>query len=59
MIVWKASWAVKGWPVFGYTLLPTFGAPYVMLLTLASQNVGGGTKKAVAAAFVFLGYVRR
>ena len=30
-----------------------------MLLTLASQNIGGGTKKAVAAGFIFIGYVRR
>jgi MFS family permease len=40
----------------GYYLLPTFGAPYVILLALVSRNIGGRTKKAVGAGALFVGY---
>ncbi|KAM0755064.1 MFS general substrate transporter [Meredithblackwellia eburnea MCA 4105] len=56
IIIWKASWHHRGVPLFGYYLLPTFGAPYVLLLALSSANVAGSTKKALSAGFVFIGY---
>ncbi|KZT50798.1 hypothetical protein CALCODRAFT_504295 [Calocera cornea HHB12733] len=56
IVIWKASWTPPGLPLFGYYLLPIFGAPYVLLLALASNNIAGGTKKAVATGAVFVGY---
>lgn len=47
IILWKGSWEHRALPLFGYYLIPIFGAPFVMLLTLASRNVAGGAKKAV------------
>ena len=38
------------------TDVESFGAPYVLLLTLASTNVGGSTKKAVTNGCVWIGY---
>lgn len=29
IIIWQAPWSVPGVAVFGYTLIPIFGAPYV------------------------------
>ncbi|KAK9900523.1 MFS general substrate transporter [Cystobasidium minutum MCA 4210] len=55
-IIWKASWRPRGVPVFGYTLIPVFGAPYIMLLSLAARNTAGGTKKAVVNGAIFIGY---
>ncbi|GAA5915708.1 uncharacterized protein JCM6883_000613 [Sporobolomyces salmoneus] len=55
-IIWGASWTHRGVPLFGYYLLPTFGAPYVLLLALASQNVAGSTKKAISTGAIFVGY---
>ncbi|KAI5477384.1 hypothetical protein MNV49_006451 [Pseudohyphozyma bogoriensis] len=56
VIIWKASWAHRGVPLFGYYLLPCFGAPYVLLLALSTTNVAGSTKKAISAGAVFIGY---
>ncbi|KZO89503.1 MFS general substrate transporter, partial [Calocera viscosa TUFC12733] len=56
LVIWQASWSVPGVALFGYYLLPIFGAPYVLLLALASNNIGGGTKKACATGAVFIGY---
>lgn len=57
IIVWRGSWTSgRGVPLFGYYLIPIFGAPYVLLLSLASTNVGGGTKKACATGAIFVGY---
>ncbi|GAA5832926.1 hypothetical protein JCM3766R1_000359 [Sporobolomyces carnicolor] len=55
-IIWGASWTHRGVPLFGYYLLPTFGAPYVLLLALASKNVAGSTKKAISTGAIFVGY---
>ncbi|GAA5955885.1 hypothetical protein JCM3765_000028 [Sporobolomyces pararoseus] len=56
LIIWQASWKHRGVPLFGYYLLPTFGAPYVLLLALASKNVSGSTKKALTTGSIFIGY---
>ncbi|EJT96617.1 MFS general substrate transporter [Dacryopinax primogenitus] len=56
IIIWRASWHPPGVALFGYYLLPIFGAPYVLLLALASNNIAGGSKKACATAAVFVGY---
>ncbi|GAA5953621.1 hypothetical protein JCM21900_003365 [Sporobolomyces salmonicolor] len=55
-IIWGASWKHRGVPLFGYYLLPCFGAPYVLLLALSAQNVAGSTKKALSAGATFVGY---
>jgi mannitol-specific phosphotransferase system IIBC component len=56
-IIWGASWTPhRGIPLFGYYLLPTFGAPYVLLLALSSQNVSGSTKKSISTGSIFIGY---
>ncbi|GAA5987464.1 hypothetical protein JCM11641_003837 [Rhodosporidiobolus odoratus] len=55
-IIWGASWEHRGVPLFGFYLLPTFGSPYVLLLALASANVAGSTKKAIASGAIFIGY---
>lgn len=36
--------------------LQSFGAPYVLLLSLASANTTGTTKKAVTSGAIFIGY---
>ncbi|KAL8286127.1 hypothetical protein RQP46_004615 [Phenoliferia psychrophenolica] len=51
-----ASWVHRGVPLFGYYLLPCFGAPYVLLLSLSAANVSGSTKKAITAGAIFIGY---
>ncbi|GJE90153.1 hypothetical protein PsYK624_062780 [Phanerochaete sordida] len=56
IILWRGSWQERGLALFGYYLIPVFGAPYVLLLALASANVAGGTKKACATGAVFVGY---
>lgn len=56
IILWRGSWHERGLALFGYYLLPIFGAPYVLLLALVSTNVAGGTKKACATGAVFVGY---
>ena len=56
IILWRGSWHERGLALFGYYLLPIFGAPYVLLLSLASSNIAGGTKKACATGAIFIGY---
>ncbi|KAK4051674.1 hypothetical protein OIO90_004624 [Microbotryomycetes sp. JL221] len=56
LIIWQASWEHRGVPLFGFYLLATFGAPYVLVLALLARNVAGGTKKAIAGGAVFIGY---
>ncbi|EKM54882.1 uncharacterized protein PHACADRAFT_96377 [Phanerochaete carnosa HHB-10118-sp] len=56
IILWRGSWNERGLALFGYYLIPIFGAPYVLLLALASSNVAGGTKKACATGVIFVGY---
>ncbi|THG96701.1 hypothetical protein EW026_g5177 [Hermanssonia centrifuga] len=56
IILWRGSWHERGLALFGYYLIPIFGAPYVLLLAVASSNVAGGTKKACATGAIFIGY---
>ncbi|PSR72625.1 hypothetical protein PHLCEN_2v11509 [Hermanssonia centrifuga] len=56
VILWRGSWHERGLALFGYYLIPIFGAPYVLLLAVASSNVAGGTKKACATGAIFIGY---
>lgn len=56
IILWRGSWHGRGLPLFGYYLLPIFGAPYVLLLSLSTANIAGGTKKAFATGAIFIGY---
>lgn len=46
----------RGLPLFGYYLLPTFGTPYVLILSLNSANIAGGTKRAISTGAIFIGY---
>ncbi|KAM0790032.1 hypothetical protein ACM66B_005361 [Microbotryomycetes sp. NB124-2] len=56
LIIWLASWERRGVPLFGFYLLATFGAPYVLLLAMSARNVAGGTKKSIASGAIFLAY---
>ncbi len=56
VMIWKGSWAHKALPLLGYYLVASFGAPYVLLLSLSAANVAGGTKKSIANGMVFIGY---
>jgi hypothetical protein len=39
IIIWKSSWHHRGWPLFGYYLLPTFGTPYVLMSVIVNSSV--------------------
>ncbi|KAK0195047.1 major facilitator superfamily domain-containing protein [Armillaria mellea] len=56
VMVWKGSWIHRALPLWGYYLVASFGAPYVLILSLAAANVAGGTKKAICSGMVFIGY---
>lgn len=56
LIIWLASWEHRGVPLFGYYLLPCFGAPYVLVLASAAINTAGSTKKAITSGVIFIGY---
>ncbi|KAK8844791.1 hypothetical protein IAR55_006641 [Kwoniella newhampshirensis] len=56
LVIWLAPWHPTAGPLIGYYLVASFGAPYVLLLTLASVNTAGATKKAVTSGFIFVGY---
>jgi hypothetical protein len=56
LVIWQADWTHRAAPLIGYYLLASFGAPYVLLLSLSAANTAGGTKKSVAASACFLGY---
>lgn len=53
---WRGDWSNKAVPLAGYYLLPTFGAPFVLLLGSSTANVAGSTKQAIASAAIFIGY---
>ena len=53
---WRGDWSNKAIPLAGYYLLPTFGAPFVLLLGSCTANVAGSTKQAIASAAIFIGY---
>jgi hypothetical protein len=48
-MIWRGNWQTRT-PYVGYLLLPIFGAPFVMLLAVASANVVGPTQQAIATA---------
>lgn len=54
--VWTAPWHPRAGPLIGYYLVASFGAPYVLLLSLATANTLGTTKKAVTSGAIFVGY---
>ena len=70
IVIWKAPWHPRVGPLIGYYLVAVnydpsvivianhqaFGAPYVLLLTIASSNTAGATKKAVTSGAIFIGY---
>lgn len=56
VVIWTAPWHPTAGPLIGYYLVASFGAPYVLLLALASANTAGSTKKAVTSGAIFVGY---
>ncbi|WVR03089.1 hypothetical protein IAU60_000078 [Kwoniella sp. DSM 27419] len=56
IVIWQAPWHPTVGPLLGYYLVASFGAPYVLLLTLATSNTAGATKKGIVTAFIFVGY---
>ncbi|KAJ1021355.1 hypothetical protein NDA18_005593 [Ustilago nuda] len=55
-IVCKGDWTNRAIPLAGYYLLPIFGAPFVLMLSLSTANVAGATKQSITSAIVFAGY---
>ena len=56
IMIWKGDWTNRAIPLAGYYLLPIFGAPFVLMLSLSTANVAGATKQSITSAFVFAGY---
>ncbi|WVQ94140.1 hypothetical protein IAU59_001218 [Kwoniella sp. CBS 9459] len=56
LVIWLAPWHPTAGPLIGYYLVASFGAPYVLLLSLATANTAGATKKGVTSGFIFVGY---
>ncbi|KAK1229410.1 hypothetical protein PQX77_007530 [Marasmius sp. AFHP31] len=56
IMIWKGDWAHRAVPLIGFYLLPTLGAPHVLILSIAASNVAGGTKKAICSGMIFIGY---
>ncbi|OCF34903.1 allantoate permease [Kwoniella heveanensis BCC8398] len=56
LVIWQAPWHPTIGPLIGYYLVASFGAPYVLLLSLATANTAGATKKGVTSGFIFIGY---
>ncbi|WVW85618.1 hypothetical protein I302_107656 [Kwoniella bestiolae CBS 10118] len=57
LVVWQAPWHPRVGPLIGYYLVAAFGAPYVLLLSLATANTAGATKKGFTTSAIFVGYV--
>ncbi|KAK6910483.1 hypothetical protein I204_03481 [Kwoniella mangroviensis CBS 8886] len=57
LVVWQAPWHPRVGPLIGYYLVAAFGAPYVLLLSLATANTAGATKKGITTSAIFVGYV--
>ncbi|PWY98134.1 MFS general substrate transporter [Testicularia cyperi] len=55
-MIWKGDWSNRAIPLAGYYLLPIFGAPFVLMLSLSTANIAGSTKQSIASAFIFAGY---
>lgn len=45
IVIWTAPWHPTAGPLIGYYLVASFGAPYVLLLALASANTAGKCPK--------------
>lgn len=56
IMIWKGDWHNRAIPLAGYYLLPIFGAPFVLMLSLSTANIAGATKQSITSAFVFSGY---
>ncbi|KAL1405363.1 hypothetical protein Q8F55_008994 [Vanrija albida] len=56
IVIWTVNWHPAIGPLMGYYLVASFGAPYVLLLAIASANTAGSTKKAVTSGAIFVGY---
>jgi hypothetical protein len=56
LMIWLGPWSNRGVVLAGLYLLPIFGAPFVMLLSLATANVKGQLKSAIASGYIFVGY---
>lgn len=41
IVIWTAPWHPTAGPLIGYYLVASFGAPYVLLLALATANTAG------------------
>ncbi|SOV03300.1 related to DAL5 - Allantoate and ureidosuccinate permease [Ustilago sp. UG-2017a] len=55
-MVCKGDWTSRAIPLAGYYLLPIFGAPFVLMLSLSTASVAGATKQSITSAIVFAGY---
>lgn len=55
-MIWKGNWENRSIPLAGYYLLPIFGAPFVLMLSLSTANIAGSTKQSISAALIFIGY---
>ncbi|EPQ32427.1 uncharacterized protein PFL1_00623 [Pseudozyma flocculosa PF-1] len=55
-MIWKGDWTNRAVPLAGYYLLPIFGAPFVLMLSLSTANIAGSTKLSIASAMIFIGY---
>ena len=55
-MIWKSDWSNRAIPLAGYYLLPIFGAPFVLMLSMSTANIAGSTKKSIASAMIFIGY---
>ena len=55
-MIWKGDWHNRAIPLAGYYLLPIFGAPFVLMLSMSTANIAGSTKQSVTSAMVFAGY---
>ncbi|PWN47045.1 MFS general substrate transporter [Violaceomyces palustris] len=56
ILIWKGDWSNRAIPLAGYYLLPIFGAPFVLMLSLSTANIAGSTKQSITAAMIFVGY---
>ncbi len=56
LMLWLGPWANRGVVLAGLYLLPIFGAPFVMLLSLATANTRGPLRSAIASGWIFIAY---
>ena len=53
VMIWKANWANRAAPLWGFYLISIFSSTLVMTLTLVAANTAGHTKKAVTSGLVW------